>query len=121
MMKLLLDRDPNIEITEAVVAAAAGNGDDERVMELLLARENIQITQAVAVAAVSNEDNGYEVMQLLLATDRKLVITMSILTAAAENRRCGKGVIGLLARNSNIKIRDAGLKAIVTFFNLEHG
>jgi len=115
VMELMLDRDPNIEITETVVAAAAGNGDDETVMELLLARENIQITQAVAVAAVSNEDNGYEVMQLLLVTDRKLDITMSILTAAAENRRCRKGVIGLLARNSNIKIRDAGLKAIATF------
>jgi hypothetical protein len=51
-MELLLARDPNVEITEAVVTAAAGNTWGKEVMELLLARDsNIEITEAVVTAA----------------------------------------------------------------------
>jgi predicted acetyltransferase len=52
MIELLLDRDPNIEITEAVVVAAAKNKYGKNMIELLLDRDpNIEITEAVVVAA----------------------------------------------------------------------
>jgi hypothetical protein len=51
-MELLLARDANVEITEAVVTAAAGNTRGKEVMELLLARDpNVEITEAVVTAA----------------------------------------------------------------------
>jgi hypothetical protein len=52
MIELLLDRDPNIEITEAVVVAVAKNKYGKNMIELLLDRDpNIEITEAVVVAA----------------------------------------------------------------------
>ena len=69
-MTLLLDRrGDQIQITEDVVKAAAGNkGNRKEVMTLLLDRreDQIQITQDVIRAAVGNWDSGKEVMTLLL-------------------------------------------------------
>jgi len=66
IMELLLARDANIEITEAVVTVAAGNKrNGKEVMELLLARDaNIEITEAVVAAAAEQ----HEVVKLLLAS-----------------------------------------------------
>jgi hypothetical protein len=55
-MELLLQRDASIEITEAIVTAAAGNGSSgKEVMELLLQRDaSIEITEAIVTAAAGN-------------------------------------------------------------------
>jgi hypothetical protein len=55
-MELLLQRDATIEITEAIVTAAAGNWDSgKEVMELLLQRDaTIEITEAIVTAAAGN-------------------------------------------------------------------
>ncbi|KAF8535794.1 hypothetical protein BDD12DRAFT_808290 [Trichophaea hybrida] len=50
ILELLLDKNPNVEITEAVLAAAAEN--EMETMAFLLARDlNLRITEAILVAA----------------------------------------------------------------------
>ncbi|KAF2726435.1 hypothetical protein EJ04DRAFT_393876, partial [Polyplosphaeria fusca] len=58
----------DVEITNEVVVAAAGNEDNgKEVMALLLDQrgDEVQITQEVVVAAAGNELNGKEVIMLL--------------------------------------------------------
>jgi ankyrin repeat protein len=65
--KLLLHIRKYIQVTEAVVEAAASNRSyGEEVMELLLARANIPITETVVKAAAVNSGSGKEVLKLLL-------------------------------------------------------
>ena len=110
-VKILLDRDANIEITEAVLTAAAGNSNGKNVIELLLARDaNIEITEAVLTAAAENYFGGKDVMDLLLARDANIEITEAVLTAAGNFG--GKDVMELLlARDANIEITEAVLMA----------
>jgi hypothetical protein len=59
-MALLLDRrGADVQITEDVVKAAAGNRGKGR-------RSEIQITQEVVKLAAGNDSSGQEVMKLLL-------------------------------------------------------
>jgi hypothetical protein len=92
VMQVLLQRDATIEITEAIVTAAAENWDSgKEVMELLLQRDaTIEITEAIVTAAASN---GQGVMELLLQRDATIEITEAIVTAAAGNWRSGKEVM----------------------------
>jgi hypothetical protein len=57
-----------VTITEDVVKAAAGNGNDKEVIELLLDRcgDQVTVTEDVVKAAAKNYKNGKEVMALLL-------------------------------------------------------
>jgi hypothetical protein len=100
VMQLLLQRDPSIGITEAIVTAAAKNPNSgKEVMELLLQRDaSIEITEAIVTAAAGNEYSGKEVMELLLQRDATIEITETIATAAAGNPDSGKEVMELLRR-----------------------
>ncbi|KAK3179011.1 hypothetical protein OEA41_001150 [Lepraria neglecta] len=73
VMKLLLDRKGDeVQITEGVVTAAAGNKSrGGEMMKLLLDRkgDEVQITESVITAAAGNKSSGGEIMKLLL--DRK--------------------------------------------------
>ena len=108
VLAAVLARYADIEITEAVLKAAAGNQKESKeVMKLLLARDsNIKITKAVLTAAAGNW-RGKDVMELLLARDANIEITEVVLTAVAGNWR-GKDVMELLlARDANIEITEA--------------
>jgi ankyrin repeat protein/predicted acetyltransferase len=114
VMQLLFQRDASIEITEAVVSAAARNpGSGKEVMELLLQRDaSIEITEAIVIAAMGNPGNGKEVMELLLQRDASIEITEAIVTAAAGNSHSGKEVIELLLqRDASIEITEAAVSA----------
>lgn len=67
-MKLLLDRNPNIKITEAVVVAAVGHYSGTNMINQ---DPNIEITETVLVVAARNENdaNARKVMELLLDRD----------------------------------------------------
>jgi hypothetical protein len=112
VLAAILARYADIEITEAVLKAAAGNQKKSKeVMKLLLARDsNIKITKAVLTAAAGNSD-GKDVMKLLLAWGADIEITEAVLMAAAGNSN-GKDVMELLlARDANIEITEAVLTA----------
>lgn len=108
VMEALLDRDPNFEITEAIMVAAAGNRKlDERAMEILLARDpNFKIIEAVVVAAGLNWRFGKRVMKAMLAWGSSLRITPE--AVAAVVRRFGCEVVEmLLARDPSFEITEA--------------
>jgi predicted acetyltransferase len=110
VMQLLLQRDATIEITEAVVTAAARNwSGGKEVMELLLRRDaGIEITEAVVTAAAGHSRSGKEVMELLLQRDATIEITEAVVIAAARNGFSGKEVMELLLqRDSSIEITEA--------------
>jgi hypothetical protein len=71
VLELLLDQergDTNIQITEAVLVAAANNLDGCKMMKILLEREGseIEITEAVITVATKGSDKGIEVWRLLM-------------------------------------------------------
>ncbi|KAL2104518.1 hypothetical protein VUR80DRAFT_198 [Thermomyces stellatus] len=103
MMALLLDkRGGDVEITEKVVKAAAGNEDcGEEVMALLLDKRggDVEITEEVVKAAAGNRGNGKEVTALLLEKRGDGVeITKEVVKAAAGNEDCGEKVMTFLLR-----------------------
>ena len=114
---LLVVKRDDVQITEEVLKAAAGNwsrGDE--VMTLLLDRrgDDIQITEEVLKAAAGNWSCGDEVMTLLL--DRRgddIRITEEVLKAAVGNRHNGNEVMALLLdrREDDIRITEEVLKA----------
>jgi hypothetical protein len=120
-MELLLQRDASIEITEAIVTAAAGNrGSGKEVMELLLQRDaTIEITEAIVTEATGNWNSGKEVMELLLQRDATIEITEAIVTAAAENGGIGKEVMELLLQTGRTFATKSSLIA-AAFFAQHH-
>jgi len=106
IMEVLFNTHPDIEITEAIVIAAAKNSRGKEVMEVLLsARPNIKITEAIVIAAAKNS-RGKEVMEVLLSARPNIKITEAIVIAAAKNSR-GKEVMEvLLSARPNIKITE---------------
>jgi predicted transcriptional regulator len=112
VMQLLLQRDASIEITEAIITAAAGNWNSgKEVMELLLPGDSgIEITGAVVTAVAENMTSGKEVIELLLQRDASIDITEAVVIAAAGNWYGGKEMMEvLLQRDSSIEITEAVL------------
>jgi hypothetical protein len=117
VMELLLQRDATIEITEAIVTAAAGNrSNGKEVMELLLQRDaTIEITEAIVTAATGHSDSGTEVMELLLQRDATIEITEAIVTAAARNRDSRKQVMKLSLQTARTFVTKSSLIAAACF------
>jgi hypothetical protein len=86
-MALLLDQQgSNIQITQEVVVAAAGNyNNGKEVMALLLDRrgDEVQITQEVVVAAAGNQDGGRVIQHLHQITS--IDITDAVIQSAATS------------------------------------
>jgi hypothetical protein len=120
-MEMLLADHPDIEITEAIVTATAGNYRGKEVMEMLLAAHpNIEITDPVVVAAAGNY-RGKEVMVMLLSMRPDIVITELVVTAAAGNSKCGKEVMRLLLdSNRQFRVHPALVQAVAYFGMLLH-
>ncbi|KAI9661048.1 MAG: hypothetical protein M1821_009375 [Bathelium mastoideum] len=80
-----------VSITEEVVKAAAGNGDNgQEIMKLLLEQrgDEVQITEEVVKAAARNGENGQEIMELLLEQrGNEVRITKELVIAAQKNER----------------------------------
>ncbi|SPO05897.1 uncharacterized protein DNG_08586 [Cephalotrichum gorgonifer] len=100
-LSLLLDRrGTDVEVTEAIVNATAGNtSSGVDVMRLLLDRRGaeVKITEAIVNAAAGNTSSGADVMKLLL--DRRgaeVKVTEAVIKAAAGNKGSGADVIRLL-------------------------
>ena len=110
VLKILLAWDSTVEITEAVLLAAAKNSTEKALESLLAWDSTIQITEAILSAAVENRNE--KVLEMLLARDSINRITEAILSAAAENWN-EKVLEMLLARDSTIQITDAVLSAAV--------
>ncbi|KAH6847216.1 heterokaryon incompatibility protein-domain-containing protein [Chaetomium sp. MPI-CAGE-AT-0009] len=115
VMILLLDqRGDQVKITEAVLAAAAGNKwsvDVEVVVRLLLDRggDKVKSTEAVLVAAAGNSRYAAAIMPLLLDRGRdEAKITEAVLAAVAGNKRSGKAVMRFLrvGRGDKLQIED---------------
>ncbi|GFF33211.1 vegetative incompatibility protein HET-E-1, partial [Aspergillus udagawae] len=98
IMRLLLEqRGDQIQITEDVVTAAAGNeSSGEDIMALLLKERGhqIQITEDILKAAAGNESSGEDIMALLLKQrGHQIQITEDVVKAAAKNRSSGKDIM----------------------------
>lgn len=121
-MKLLLDRrGADIEITEAVVQAAAGNWESSKeVMTLLLDRRraNIPITEAVVESIAREFDQ--EVMTLLLDQGgADIQITEAMVQAAAGKWHSGKVVIPFSSTDEEpIRDYDPVLPLVKECYNL---
>jgi hypothetical protein len=74
----------NFIVTEKIFVAVVQKRGNTKIVELLLARNaDIRITEAVVTAAAGNERDGKEVLELLLARDSNIEITEEVVTAAA--------------------------------------
>ena len=63
----------------------------EKVLQQHLQRDpGVEITEAVIIAAARNRFGGNRAMQLLLYRDASIEITEAVVTTAAENWRSGK-------------------------------
>ena len=107
-LEMLLAGDHSIQITEAVLLAAAGN-QNEIALEILLASDHtIQITEDVLFTAAWNSNE--KAMEILLASDHTIQITEDVLSAAAENQN-EKALGILLASDHTTQITEAVLSA----------
>ncbi|KAF8253214.1 hypothetical protein K440DRAFT_657719 [Wilcoxina mikolae CBS 423.85] len=85
-MKLLLGRAPSIKITSTVLEAAAFSSQGTSVMRFLLSRDdNIQISNQVIIAALSNNNHWVEMVSLLLLKNLSIKVSESILVTDAAN------------------------------------
>src|SRR5690606_38623164 len=86
-----------VEVTAAVIAAAAGNiCRGEQVIRYLLRQdETIPLFTEAAVEATAQHFNA-DILKLLLTRDDRIKITESTLAAAARNQKHGKAVVSLL-------------------------
>ncbi|KAI1197745.1 hypothetical protein F5X97DRAFT_171694 [Nemania serpens] len=96
-VKLLLNRNgEEVEISQYIVEAAAGNKHGEAILKLLLDRSReVKITEHIVQDAAGNY-NGEAILRLLL--DRRggeVQVTENIVAAAAGNNN-GKGILRLL-------------------------
>ncbi|KAI1118234.1 heterokaryon incompatibility protein-domain-containing protein [Nemania sp. NC0429] len=99
---LLLSRyGGEVEITEDMVAAAAGNGlRGEKVLQLLLSERGaeVNITEKVVAAAAGNQWRGGEVVRVLVDQRAgEIRITKKVIAAARENRLQGEKIMKLLS------------------------
>ena len=118
MMKLLLDRrGADVQITDKVVEAAAGNGRSGKdIITLLLDRRgaDVQITEKAVEVAAGNDWSGKDIITLLL--DRRgadVQITEGVIVAAAGNGRSGKDIMTLLLdrRGADVQITEKAVEA----------
>lgn len=106
----LLARNPRIDITEAVIAAAAGNCYcAPELLQMLLARNpNVCITEAAVTAALGNEFFAPKLWQMLLARDPNIEITGAVLAAALGSKFFAPKLLQIPpARDRNIEITGA--------------
>lgn len=111
VVKGMVERYPNLEITETVLAAAAGNSyDGMGIMEVLVSgNSGLEITEAVLAAAAGN---GEEMVKNIFARNPDLEITEAVLAVAAGNPHVGEEIMKfLLARNPGLEITEAVLVA----------
>ncbi|KAF2022634.1 HET-domain-containing protein [Setomelanomma holmii] len=109
MTLLFQQKGDEIQVTEEMVEAAAGNeGSGQQAMKLLFDCEGdeIQITEGVVKAAAGNRRSGQEVMKVLLDREGdKIQITEGVVKAAAGNGRSGQEVMKLLLNHEGNKIQ----------------
>ena len=108
LLRLFFARNPSLQITEAVMAAAAGSFSAVEVLKDLWVRDNtLRVTEAVVAAAAANTSCGPEVIRLLVARDGDLEVTERVMVAAAANGGCGLKVLELLLdRDVMIKVTE---------------
>ncbi len=120
VMIILLDqRGDEVQITEEVVEAAAGNlMDGYRVTKLLLNRRGDQtpVTEEVVKAAAGNSMDGYKITKLLF--DRwgdQIPFIQEVVEAAAGNSKDGLEILELLLVwwGNQISITEEAVKAAV--------
>ncbi|KAH7124484.1 HET domain protein [Dactylonectria macrodidyma] len=116
VMTILLDRmQDEVQITEGVVKAAAGNeGKGNKVMRLLLDRRGDQIivTEKVVKAAADNYGNGKEVMRLLLDRRGDQITVTEEMVRTIARRFDGQVMTLLLDRQGDrITITEGVVKA----------
>ncbi|KAI9833766.1 MAG: hypothetical protein M1819_003499 [Sarea resinae] len=112
---LLLERQADILITEAVVKEAAQDQYGDSILTLLLdwGGNDIPITEEVVIAAASNSNTGTEILRLLL--DRRgaeMQITEDVMVVAAQNWS-GELIIRLLfdQQANDIPVTEEVIKA----------
>src|SRR5271156_2326736 len=92
----------DVKITQAATESIAISCNAKATRLLLDSRKHIQVTEAVVEAAASNRFYGKEVMELLL-TKANIPITETVVKAAAVNTGSGKEVLKLLLRRGDIR------------------
>ncbi|KAB8228901.1 uncharacterized protein BDW43DRAFT_315402 [Aspergillus alliaceus] len=110
VIRLLLEqRGDQVQITEDVVKAAAGNlYHGKEVMALLLEQrgDQVQITEDMVKVAAGNKGDGKEVMAFLLEQRGDQVqITDDVVKAAAGNEDNGKEVMALLLKQRGDQVQ----------------
>lgn len=99
VIETLFDGQPDIELTETTLVAAACNVKYEgSLMEFLLKAQGSKppITQDVVEAAMRNTAVGFEIIELLVKEGLMIPATKRIFRVAEENKECGSRIIKLL-------------------------
>jgi hypothetical protein len=72
----------------------------EQMMTLLKGQSDFEVTESIIAAAAYRFNPG--MMEILLEVSRSSLITETVWKAAAGNERCGKAIVELLSRKSEI-------------------
>ncbi|KAI0436217.1 hypothetical protein F4803DRAFT_243029 [Xylaria telfairii] len=114
---ILEKRGEQVQVTEAVIVAAAKNmesGDKNVALLLEKQGEQVQVTEAVIVAAAENTRSGDKIMALLLEKRGEQVqVTEAVIVAAAGNMRSGDKIMALLLekRGEQVQVTEAVIVA----------
>ncbi|OGM48619.1 hypothetical protein ABOM_001957 [Aspergillus bombycis] len=116
ILKLLLDRQEHLPITEYVVKSAAANTQSSAAVKLLLDRlgnRSVPITESLLKVAAANGRFGAQLLETILGRSNIPVkITEKVLKAAAANEESGKQVMEfLLDRDDQVRISSDVLKS----------
>jgi hypothetical protein len=111
IMERYIMRD-DIRFTEAAVQALATNFNEEIVKLLLERKDDVEVTHAMVRATAANQESGNFVMRLLAKIPGNIILTADLMEVAAKNKEKGEDIIMLLLTSENVQIAD-GLEAAI--------
>ena len=111
-VKILLARDPELQVSERLFKQAVSALDCDAAECLLTRYSNSRISAAILVAAAQNETCGGQLVKYLLSRNSDAGVSEEILLAGAQNQNCGEEVVeSVLSRDSNLPISETVIEA----------
>ena len=115
VMEALINKDDVVFSPEAILTVASDF--NQGMMKLLLNNNNdIEVTTALIKAAAGNQRSGGYVIRLLLERRSDTVLTAELVQATAENKESGRDVIELLLQKC-IQITECAVEEIARRFD----
>ncbi|KAL3480156.1 hypothetical protein BJX99DRAFT_220832 [Aspergillus californicus] len=119
-VRQVLRQKPELRFSADAVRHAASVWDPEMMTFLLgTQRRKVHLTCRVIEAAVANERFGLGVMEGFQQHGAVIRITSQIVTAAYENKKCGRDILMQLLRSPGVSIGARGIEVVAALFDVE--